>query len=80
MGRGRVRGEGGRGGKGWRGRGGVGSEGRERGISVSEVVSPPYTNSVWWPSLLSTSCRSILMCTVVWWRGVLWRQKSACQQ
>ena len=38
MGRGRVRG-GGRGGKGWRGRGGRG------GISVSEVVSSPYTNT-----------------------------------
>ena len=38
MGRGRVRGRG-RGGKGWRGRGGRG------GISVSEVVSSPYTNT-----------------------------------
>ena len=43
MGRGRVRGGGG-GGRG--GRGGVGSQGRGRGISVSEVVSVPYTNSV----------------------------------
>ena len=54
MGRGRVRGgggggrggRGGEGGEGWRGRGGVGSQGRGRGISVSEVVSVPYTNSV----------------------------------
>ena len=28
------------------GRGGVGREGRGRGFPVSEVVSPPYTNSV----------------------------------
>ena len=38
----------------------------------------PTSHHHWWPSLLSTSCRSILMCTVVWWRGVLWRQKSSC--
>ena len=41
MGGGRVRG-----GVGKRGRGGVARERRVRGISVSEVVSVPYTNSV----------------------------------
>ena len=36
----------GRGSEGGEGEGGVGREGRGRGIPVSEVVSPPYTNSV----------------------------------
>ena len=80
----------------------MGREGRGREIPVSNVVSPPYTNSVcvgmewkcpvrrakgvfllpscvclWWPSLLSTSGRSIMMCTLVWWRGVLWKQRAS---
>ena len=54
---------------------------RAKGVFLlSPCVHVSTTHHHWWPSLLSTSCRSILMCTVVWWRGVLWRQKSLCQQ